>query len=159
MEKCKVIAICNHYIVLRLMLSVIPPMRFARGFDEEDSECKKMKLELLRRIMTLHQMGVNQFMVACDYGIGRYLETDASPACGIPSPEALEREMAFREDRTPPEIRRALGLEGGGEVTMSGLVRAVRGELEKAGQSDVFAELERYSASAFAAATSMAADC
>lgn len=48
------------------------PMRFAWGFDEEDADCKAMKLELLQQIMVLRQQGVTQFMVACDYGVGLY---------------------------------------------------------------------------------------
>lgn len=49
-----------------------PPMRFAWGFDKEDTDCKAMKLELLQQIMVLRQQGVTQFMVACDYGVGLY---------------------------------------------------------------------------------------
>ena len=48
------------------------PMRFAWGFDEEDSGCKKLKLTLLQQIMELRQQGVTQFSVACDCGVGLY---------------------------------------------------------------------------------------
>ena len=48
------------------------PMRFPWGFDEEDSQCKALKLELLQQIMALRQMGVARFMVACDPGVGLY---------------------------------------------------------------------------------------
>jgi uncharacterized phage-like protein YoqJ len=48
------------------------PMRFAWGFDEEDTDCKAMKLELLQQIMVLRQQGVTRFMVACDPGVGLY---------------------------------------------------------------------------------------
>lgn len=48
------------------------PMRFAWGFDEEDSKCKEMKLELLQQIMVLRQLGVTSFAVACDPGVGLY---------------------------------------------------------------------------------------
>lgn len=48
------------------------PMRFAWGFDEEDSKCKQLKLELLQQIMALRQQGVTSFMVACDCGVGLY---------------------------------------------------------------------------------------
>lgn len=47
-------------------------MRFAWGFDEEDTKCKEMKLELLQQIMVLRQQGVTQFAVACDPGVGLY---------------------------------------------------------------------------------------
>lgn len=47
-------------------------MRFKWGFDEEDTGCKKLKLEMLQQIMTLRQSGVTQFYVACDYGVGLY---------------------------------------------------------------------------------------
>ena len=48
------------------------PMRFAWGFDEEDSGCKKLQLALLQQIMELRQQGVTQFSVACDCGVGLY---------------------------------------------------------------------------------------
>jgi len=46
------------------------PMRFSWGFDEEDLDCKKLKLELLQQIMALRICGVTRFMVACDPGVG-----------------------------------------------------------------------------------------
>ena len=49
-----------------------PPMRFPWGFDEEDSRCRRMKLEMAQRIMELRQRGVTEFRVACDPGVGLY---------------------------------------------------------------------------------------
>ena len=48
------------------------PMRFPWGFDEEDTQCRRMKLELAQCIMELHQCGVTEFQVACDPGVGLY---------------------------------------------------------------------------------------
>lgn len=48
------------------------PMRYPWGFDEEDSGCRKMKIELAQQIMVLRQGGVSQFLVACDCGVGLY---------------------------------------------------------------------------------------
>ena len=48
------------------------PMRFPWGFDEEDSGCRKMKLELAQQVMALRQRGVTQFLTACDCGVGLY---------------------------------------------------------------------------------------
>ena len=45
---------------------------FQWGFDEEEKQCCRMKLELLQRIMELRQQNVTQFFVACDHGIGLY---------------------------------------------------------------------------------------
>ena len=45
---------------------------FKWGFDEDEKQCCRMKLELLQRIMELRQQDVTQFFVACDYGIGLY---------------------------------------------------------------------------------------
>jgi uncharacterized phage-like protein YoqJ len=48
-------------------------MRFKWGFDEEDSGCKELKLELLQQIMALRRYyQVTRFMVACDPGVGLY---------------------------------------------------------------------------------------
>lgn len=49
-----------------------PPMRFPWGFDEEDTQCRQMKLELAQCIMELRQCGVTEFQVACDPGVGLY---------------------------------------------------------------------------------------
>ena len=49
-----------------------PPMRFPWGFDEEDTQCRRMKLELAQCIMELRQCGVTEFQVACDPGVGLY---------------------------------------------------------------------------------------
>lgn len=49
-----------------------PPMRFPWGFDEEDTQCRQMKLELAQCIMELRQCGVMEFQVACDPGVGLY---------------------------------------------------------------------------------------
>ena len=46
------------------------PMRFPWGFDEEDTQCRRMKLELAQCIMELRQCGVTEFQVACDPGVG-----------------------------------------------------------------------------------------
>lgn len=43
------------------------PIHFKWGFDEEDDDCRKMKLELLQQIMALRRYGVTQFFVACDF--------------------------------------------------------------------------------------------
>ena len=48
------------------------PICFKWGFDEEDGDCRKMKLELLQQIMSLRQYGVTQFFTACDFGVGLY---------------------------------------------------------------------------------------
>ena len=48
------------------------PMRFPWGFDEEDSRCRKLKIELAQQIMVLRQSGVFQFLTACDCGVGLY---------------------------------------------------------------------------------------
>ena len=45
------------------------PMRFPWGFDEEDTQCRRMKLELAQCIMELRQCGVTEFQVACDPGV------------------------------------------------------------------------------------------
>ena len=45
---------------------------FKWGFDEDEKQCCRMKLELLQRIMELRQQDVTQFFIACDYGIGLY---------------------------------------------------------------------------------------
>ena len=37
------------------------PMRFPWGFDEEDTQCRRMKLELAQCIMELRQCGVTEF--------------------------------------------------------------------------------------------------
>ena len=47
-------------------------MRFPWGFDEEDSGCRKMKIELAQQVMALRQRGVTQFLTACDCGVGLY---------------------------------------------------------------------------------------
>ena len=47
-------------------------MRFPWGFDEEDSRCRKLKIELAQQIMVLRQRGVFQFLTACDCGVGLY---------------------------------------------------------------------------------------
>lgn len=47
-------------------------MRFPWGFDEEDSGCWKMKIELAQQVMALRQRGVTQFLTACDCGVGLY---------------------------------------------------------------------------------------
>ena len=49
-----------------------PPMRFPWGFDEEDSRCCRMKLEMAQHILELCQCGVTEFQVACDSGVGLY---------------------------------------------------------------------------------------
>ena len=48
------------------------PMRYPWGFDEEDSGCRKLKIELAQQIMALRQRGVTQFLTACDCGVGLY---------------------------------------------------------------------------------------
>ena len=48
------------------------PMRFAWGFDEEDSGCQDLKLAFAQKIMELRQQGVTRFAVVADLGIGLY---------------------------------------------------------------------------------------
>lgn len=48
------------------------PLCFPWGFDEEDTQCRSMKLELAQRIMELRQCGVTEYQVACDPGVGLY---------------------------------------------------------------------------------------
>lgn len=47
-------------------------MRYPWGFDEEDSGCRKLKIELAQQVMALRQRGVTQFLTACDCGVGLY---------------------------------------------------------------------------------------
>lgn len=49
-----------------------PPMRFPWGFNEEDSGCQNLKMELAQKIMELRQQGVTRFAVVADCGIGLY---------------------------------------------------------------------------------------
>ena len=49
-----------------------PPMRFPWGFDEEDSGCQNLKMELAQKIMELRQRGVTRFAVVADCGVGLY---------------------------------------------------------------------------------------
>ena len=49
-----------------------PPMRFPWGFDEEDSSCQNLKMELAQIIMELRQRGVTRFAVVADCGVGLY---------------------------------------------------------------------------------------
>ena len=49
-----------------------PPMRFPWGFDEEDTGCQNLKLELAQKIMELRQQGVARFAVVADCGIWLY---------------------------------------------------------------------------------------
>lgn len=58
--------------LLRCAVLGQPVMRFPWGFDEEDSRCGQMKLALTQKIMELRQLGVTQFLVACDCGVGLY---------------------------------------------------------------------------------------
>jgi Uncharacterized protein conserved in bacteria len=46
------------------------PMRFRFGWDEESSECIRLKLALLQQIQRLRGGGVTQFITACDPGVG-----------------------------------------------------------------------------------------
>lgn len=48
------------------------PMRYPWGFDEEDSGCRKLKIELAQQIMVLRRGGISQFLTACDCGVGLY---------------------------------------------------------------------------------------
>ena len=48
------------------------PMRFPWGFDEEDTGCQNLKLNLAQKIMELRQQGVTRFAVIADCGIGLY---------------------------------------------------------------------------------------
>ena len=85
------------------------PMRFAWGFDEEDTKCKEMKLELLQQIMVLRQLGVTSFAVACDPGVGLYAaeavnalrETDGNPMlfCVTPHEEQATKWPPYLRER------------------------------------------------------------
>ena len=46
--------------------------RFSWSFDEEDTQCRRVKLELAQCIMELRQCGVTEFQVACDPDVGLY---------------------------------------------------------------------------------------
>ena len=48
------------------------PMAFKWGFDEEDSGCVRLKLELLNKITELRSQGMCRFVVPCDPGVGLY---------------------------------------------------------------------------------------
>ena len=48
------------------------PMRFAWGFDEEDSGSQRLKLVLAQKIMELRQQDVTCFTVVADCGVGLY---------------------------------------------------------------------------------------
>ena len=48
------------------------PLRFPWGFDEEDSQCRQMKLELAQCILELRQCGITEFQIACDPCVGLY---------------------------------------------------------------------------------------
>ena len=61
------------------------PMRFPWGFDEEDTQCRRMKLELAQCIMELRQCGVTEFQVACDPGVVLDEVGDVL-ACGLAQP-------------------------------------------------------------------------
>ena len=48
------------------------PLQFPWGFDEEDDGCSHMKTKLKQCIVALYDMGVWEYQVACDPGIGLY---------------------------------------------------------------------------------------
>lgn len=46
------------------------PLQFPWGFDEEDDGCIHMKRKLTQCITALYDMGIWEYQVACDPGIG-----------------------------------------------------------------------------------------
>ena len=48
------------------------PLQFPWGFDEEDDGCIHMKRKLTQCITALYDMGIWEYQVACDPGIGLY---------------------------------------------------------------------------------------
>ena len=84
-------------------------MRFPWGFDEEDSGCRKLKIELAQQIMALRQGGVSQFLVACDCGVGLYageiinglraVDSDLMLICYIPHEEQATKWAPYLRER------------------------------------------------------------
>ena len=83
-------------------------MRFPWGFDEEDSGCRKMKIELAQQVMALRQRGVTQFLTACDCGVGLYAaeivnglretaDQDLMLFCYTPHEEQATQLQAYRK--------------------------------------------------------------
>lgn len=48
------------------------PLQFPWGFDEEDDGCIRIKIKLTQCITALYRMGIREYQVACDPGIGLY---------------------------------------------------------------------------------------
>ena len=84
-------------------------MRYPWGFDEEDSGCRKLKIELAQQIMVLHQCGVSQFLTACDCGVGLYAgeiinglrttDRDLMLICYIPHEEQATKWAPYLRER------------------------------------------------------------
>lgn len=47
-------------------------LQFPWGFDEEDDGCIRIKIKLTQCITALYRMGIREYQVACDPGIGLY---------------------------------------------------------------------------------------
>ena len=85
------------------------PMRYPWGFDEEDSGCRKLKIELAQQIMALRQGGVSQFLVACDCGVGLYageiinglraVDSDLMLICYTPHEEQATKWAPYLRER------------------------------------------------------------
>lgn len=85
------------------------PMHFPWGFDEEDINCRNMKLELLQQIMALRRSSVTQFATACDYGVGLYAaeqinilrenDPDLSLFCTTPYEEQAKKWAPYLRER------------------------------------------------------------
>ena len=85
------------------------PMCFPWGFDEEDINCRSMKLALLQQIMVLRRSGVTQFATACDYGVGLYAaeqinilrenDPDLSLFCTAPCEEQAKKWAPYLRER------------------------------------------------------------
>ena len=84
-------------------------MRYPWGFDEEDSGCRKLKIELAQQIMALRQGGVSQFLVACDCGVGLYageiinglraVDSDLMLICYTPHEEQATKWAPYLRER------------------------------------------------------------
>lgn len=84
-------------------------MRFPWGFDEEDTGCRDMKMELLQQVLALRCSGVTQFSVACDYGVGLYAaeqinilrenDSDLMLFCTMPYEEQAKKWAPYLRER------------------------------------------------------------
>lgn len=94
---------------LRCAVFGLNPMHFPWGFDEEDINCRNMKLELLQQIMALRRSSVTQFATACDCGVGLYAaeqinilrenDPDLSLFCTTPYEEQAKKWAPYLRER------------------------------------------------------------